>query len=96
MLLLACCWECDDDNICTACCVAVTGLVAGLSLMFYRSSSIALYVAWKALEVCFFVCWCWCCCTAQNVSKGPRMSTTTIYDPKEVHSSIIIIQDQGL
>lgn len=27
------------------------GLAAGLSLLFYRSSSIALYVAWKALEV---------------------------------------------
>ena len=28
------------------------GLTAGLSMLFYRSNSLSLYVAWKALEVC--------------------------------------------
>lgn len=31
----------------------LAGLAAGLSLLFYRSSSIALYVAWKALETVY-------------------------------------------
>ena len=53
------------------------GLTAGLSMLFYRSNSLSLYVAWKALEVC--VCAnqmscadqmikCLCCTCADQMS----------------------------